>query len=438
MKLKLITFFLIALTITMAQNKEISLKESIEIGIANSKELKIAKTKVELSKAKYEERGTYLLPTVRASAAYIRLSEVPPFEVTVPFSPTPIKIQEPVLNNYNLGLSVTQPIFTGFKLSSLKSAAEKTFEAEEISFNQEINNLALRINEAYWNLYKAEKYVLLLKENKKRIEEHLKNTEEFFNNELVTKNDLLKMKSQLANINYQLIEGKKNLETARMFFNKTIGISLEKQLTPTEEIEQIDYELKDISEYIKQADKQRNELKSAEKITEAGKNMISAANSDWFPTISIFGNYYYNRPNQRIMPTQDKFNDTWDVGVNLSWELWNWGKTSFKAEQAEQQYKLSQLSLEILKENIQMEVYRNYLSVNAESEKLKSALQLLESTEENYRITKEKYNMQAATSSELLDAEVEFLEAQIKDANAKADYIIAFKKLLVSSGEKIY
>ncbi|MAT57714.1 MAG: hypothetical protein CMF23_07030 [Ignavibacteriae bacterium] len=438
MKLKLITFFLIALTITMAQNKEISLKESIEIGIANSKELKLAKTKVELSKAKYEESGTYLLPTVRASAAYIRLSEVPPFEVTVPFSPTPIKIQEPVLNNYNLGLSVTQPIFTGFKLSSLKSAAEKTFEAEEISFNQEINNLALRINEAYWNLYKAEKYVLLLKENKKRIEEHLKNTEEFFNNELVTKNDLLKMKSQLANINYQLIEGKKNLETARMFFNKTIGISLEKQLTPTEEIEQTDYELKDISEYIKQADKQRNELKSAEKITEAGKNMISAANSDWFPTISIFGNYYYNRPNQRIMPTQDKFNDTWDVGVNLSWEIWNWGKTSFKAEQAEQQYKLSQLSLEILKENIQMEVYRNYLSVNAESEKLKSALQLLESTEENYRITKEKYNMQAATSTELLDAEVEFLEAQIKDANAKADYIIALKKLLVSSGEKIY
>jgi outer membrane protein TolC len=85
-----------------------------------------------------------------------------------------------------------------------------------------------------------------------------------------------------------------------------------------------------------------------------------------------------------------------------------------------------------------MEVYRNYLSVNAESEKLNSALQLLESTEENYRITKEKYNMQAATSTELIDAEVEFLEAQIKEANAKADYIIALKKLLVSSGEKIY
>jgi outer membrane protein TolC len=196
--------------------------------------------------------------------------------------------------------------------------------------------------------------------------------------------------------------------------------------------------LKDISAYIRLADQQRNELKSAEKITEAGKNMISAANSDWFPTISVFGNYYYNRPNQRIMPTQDKFNDTWDVGVNLSWELWNWGKTSYKAEQAEQLYKQSQLSLEILKENIQMEVYRNYLSVNAESEKLNSALQLLESTEENYRITKEKYNMQAATSTELIDAEVEFLEAQIKEANAKADYIIALKKLLVSSGEKIY
>lgn len=439
MKLKIILtiFFLFTIT-SFSQQRILTLEQSIEIGLENNIEIKIAKSKVEQSKYRLYETGTSLLPTLKFSASYIRLSDVPPFEVTVPFSPTPIKIQDPILNNYNLGLNITQPIFTGFKLSSLKSAAEKSYEAEEIQYNEEVNNLSLNIKEAFWSLYKSQQYANLLKENKNRLIEHLKDTKIFFDNELVTKNDLLKMESQLANIEYQIVEGNKNYSLARMIFNKTIGINI-KEETEIKVDNSINEEILDaISDYISRALSNRNIISSTEKRVEASEDLVTAANSDWFPKVALFGNFNYNKPNQRILPSQDKYNDTWDVGVSLSWEIWNWGKTSYKSEQAEQQFKQTKLMLDLLKENIQMEVYKNYLSVKAENEKLKSANQLVKSTEENYRIMKEKYNVQIATSTELLDAEVEMLDAKIKQSNSIADYKVALERLKVSVGEKIY
>lgn len=438
MKTKFLLVVVLLVVQTFAQQKVLTLEQSLEIGLENNKELKISESKVELNKAKYYETGTTLLPTIRASASYARLSDVPPFEVTVPFSPNPIKIQDPILNNYNLGLSITQPIFTGFKLSSIKSAAKNNYEAESIQFDAEKNKLSLSIKEAFWNLYKAQKYVQLINENKRKLEEHFKDTEQFFFNELVTKNDLLKIKSQLSSIDYQLVEGNKNLSLARALFNKIIGLPITEQTQIDADNSLIKTDLLDLSEYINQALAQRNEIAAVEKIVNASDDLITAANSDWFPSVFLFGNYYYNKPNQRILPAQDKFNDTWDVGVSLSWELWNWGKTSYKVEQAEQQFKQSKLALDILKENIQLEVYKNYLTVKSEMEKLISSNQYVESSEENYRITKEKYNAQVATSTELLDSEVELLDAKVKQSNAISDYKIALEKLRISIGEQIY
>ena len=438
MKTKFLLVVVLLVVQTFAQQKVLTLEQSLEIGLENNKELKISESKVELNKAKYYETGATLLPTIRASASYARLSDVPPFEVTVPFSTNPIKIQDPILNNYNLGLSITQPVFTGFKLSSIKSAAKNNYEAESIQFDAEKNKLSLSIKEAFWNLYKAQKYVQLIHENKRKLEEHFKDTEQFFFNELVTKNDLLKIKSQLSSIDYQLVEGNKNLSLARALFNKIIGLPITEQTQIDADNSLIKTDLLDLSEYINQALAQRNEIAAVEKIVNASDDLITAANSDWFPSVFLFGNYYYNKPNQRILPAQDKFNDTWDVGVSLSWELWNWGKTSYKVEQAEQQFKQSKLALDILKENIQLEVYKNYLTVKSEMEKLISSNQYVESSEENYRITKEKYNAQVATSTELLDSEVELLDAKVKQSNAISDYKIALEKLRVSIGEQIY
>ena len=54
--------------------------------------------------------------------------------------------------------------------------------------------------------------------------------------------------------------------------------------------------------------------------------------------------------------------------------------------------------------------------------------------EENYRITKNKYDNALVNTTELLDANVSLLQSKINLAVAKADVILAYSKLLETTG----
>ena len=163
-KILLLIIFFVNETSFSQYVEKISLEESLQLGLANSKELKISSSKVNYSEAKVSEINSQFLPNLSFDASYTRLSDVPPFEVSVPLFPTPIKISDPVLNNYNLRLSLKQPLFTGFRLLSTKKAAEFSYTATEYNDKEQANNIALRIHTTFWSYYKAEQITQIVKD----------------------------------------------------------------------------------------------------------------------------------------------------------------------------------------------------------------------------------------------------------------------------------
>lgn len=431
-------FLIIIVALLNAQEKTYTLEDAISTGLENSKQLKISHSKLIGSEARITEVGSQMLPRLSFGASYTRLSDVKPFQVTVPFSPTPISIQETILDNYQLKLSLQQPLFTGFRLSSLKSAAEYNNKATEFEYTKEINEEAYKIHTAFWNYYKAQKVLSLVKENLSSLAKHLEDTKNFMQNGLVTKNDLLKLEVQYSNTELMKIEAKNGVDLARTAFNKVLGIPLNTEsevLAEDPEAVSISSKYDDLLDEALQA---REEIKSLAYKIKAGEESIDAAQAGWFPSVYLFGDYYYNRPNQRVMPLEDKFNDTWDVGVALNWTLWDWGETSAKTTQAKQGLVQAETAKQLLKENIEMEVYKDYLTVLSEFEKVSVTKKALEQSKENYRITEDKYNQQLATSTDLIDAEVALLNSQTNLTSALVDLKLAKTKLEKSVGRKIY
>ena len=421
-----------------AQTKILTLQESLRIGLGNSKVLKISKARVAGAEAKVTEVSSQMLPKLTLGASYTRLSDVPPFEVNVPIFPAPIKIQDVILNNYNVKLSLQQPLFTGFRLSSLKDAAELNKEATQSDYNKDANEAALNIQNAFWNYYKAQKVLSLVEDNLKQLATHLSDTKQFLDNGLATKNDYLKLEVQDANVKLMKIEAANNVKMAQAALNKTLGFDL----TASTEIsaQDINVSMNNITfdDLKKEALERREELKSTQLRINAGEENVTAAQSNWFPSVYMFGNFYYSRPNQRILPTKDEFKDTWDVGVMLNWELWNWGYNSSKTTQAQQQLIQTQTAYEQIKDAIELEVYQAYLKLVSEYEKVGVNKLSVEQAEENYRITSEKYNQQMATSTDLIDAENSLLDAKTKLATAQVDYQMAKVRLEKATGRKIY
>lgn len=435
---RIFIILLFAATIISAQNKTLTLEESIRIGIQNSKELIISKSKTRFAAAKISETTSQMLPQLKFSASYARLSDVPPFEVVVPFAPMPIKIQDVILDNYNLKLSLQQPLFTGFRLGSLKSAAEYNYNASELEFDAATNDYAVQINEAFWNFYNSEKVVELIKEQLVSAEKHLADTKNFLDNGLATMNDVLKLEVQNSNIELKLIEAENNRDLARINFNRIIGFDLNAETQISVDSINPAPENFEVQNLIVEAKNNRKEIRSLENKVLASDESISAANAGWFPSIYLFGNLYYNKPNQRIMPAKDEFKDTWDVGVSLNWDLWNWGYTSAQSTQATELKLQAETSLAQLKDVIETEVIKEFLNYNKALKKVEVANKSVEQASENYRLTVDKYDQQLASSSDLIDAQAYLLEAETNLTSSLVSFQISKAKLNNAVGRKIY
>lgn len=179
----------------------------------------------------------------------------------------------------------------------------------------------------------------------------------------------------------------------------------------------------------------RAEIKSINYRIKASESGVTLAQSNWYPQIFLFSNLYYSRPNLRIVPGQDKFNETWDAGLSLNWDVWNWFSTSYQTEQAEATLTQSQERLGILKDAVTLEVTQNYLSVNQNKMKIDISEIGVRQAEENMRITSERFKQGLVTSSDIIDAEVALLQAKTNYTNSLVDFELAKAKLNKSLGE---
>ncbi|MCW8818154.1 MAG: TolC family protein [Ignavibacteriaceae bacterium] len=432
---KTIIISLLLSAILYPQNKKLTLEECLQTGLQNSRELKISESVLRSSDKKVTEFTSQMLPKLSLSAGYTYMNLNNPSELGI--GPAPIKIINPFYT-YGMQLSIQQPIFTGFQLSSSRSAAKNTYEAISFEHQKNINNKALEIYSAYWNLFKAKKQYKLMKEYLASLNDNLKQTKDFLDNGLATMNDYLKIKVQVSNTEVSLIDAKNNFEIARASLNKALGIPLDEPTEIETSFTAVQDEMLNYQDLLSSAMNNREELKSLDYKVKAGEDKVTAANSGWWPKIYASGNFFLYNANAKTFSIENERLQLWFAGLSLSWDLWNWGYTSAKSSQAEEEVLQSKESLELLKDQIELEVYNAFLKLHSEKQKTDVGKLSMESAEENLRLTKEKYDYNLATSNDLIDAEVELLDAKTKLAFANAEYELAKVKLELAVGNKIY
>ncbi len=414
--------------------RKLSLDESIQLGLQNSELIHSSKMKVNYAEAKLSEVNTFRLPSLKLNASYTRLSEVEPFIISIPNFGS-FNISPSIVNNYNIKLSLQQPLFTGFKLSSSSNIAEYNYESRKQEYTRDEQQLVLNIKNAYWNLFKVIKVKSAVDENVDLIKAHLTDITNFFDQGLSTKNDVLKVQVQLAEAQLRQIDAKNGVELAKSNLNNVIGLPLSTNVEVQSDVSINEDTIPELDRLTDEAMQNRPELKAMDFQLKAGESGVTLAESNWYPQIYLTGDYYYSRPNQRIFPAEDKFNGTWDVGVGLSWDIWNWLSTSDQTKQAEAQYEQVKDGYKSLKDGITLEVTQNYLNLLKAKEKITTANQSVHQAEENYRVTDETFKNGLNLNSDLLDAEFSLMQAKTNYVQALADYEVAKASLEKSIGK---
>jgi outer membrane protein len=428
---------LLALTLVHAgfSQQRLTLDDAIRMGLEHNRAVQIAHVREEGAVARAAQANSALLPSLKAAASYHRLSSIEPFAVQLPGMPLPYVISPVVLDNYASQLTLQQPLFTGFRLRMNARAGESLARAATADTRGSRSEMSFAITTAYWALYQARENRKAVEENVARLKSDLQDGENLMKAGMLTRADLLRIRVRLSSAQLEQIDATNDARLAEMNCNNVLALPLETPLVLLSSPEEPGPAAATTLVALEaEALRERADLQALEARTEAAREALAAARGAWWPQIYLIGSYNYSRPNPRILPTKDQWKGTWDVGLSLQMDLWNWGATRHEAEEASTALKQQELLLEQSKENASLEVTEADLEVRRAREKVEVAVLSVQQAQESLRMTREMFKNGSATPTDLLDAEVGLLQATTARTGAWIERALADARLAKAVG----
>jgi outer membrane protein TolC len=356
-----------AVAITADAQQSLTVEQAVQIGLENSKVLRQSASKVLYADAKSAEVNASALPSIRATGAYTRLSDVPPFSVTLPFTipgiPNSFVLAQTILDNYNLKVGVQQPLFTGFRLDASKDLAARNVDASSQDYAKDRSDLIFNVKTAYWALFRARELKKLADDNVAQITAHLNDVKNLEDQGLATINDMLAAEVQLSNGQLAQVDANNNAQIALVVLDNTLGIPLSTDITIASPVAEAPRQFASLDTLVMRGLESRPEILGMDARVKAGEAGVTVARSGWWPQIYLSGNYYYANPNQRLQPPLILWKDTWDVGVNVSLDIWNWGTTVHQTDQAQAQLAQTKEAFGQMQDGVTLDITQAFLTL---------------------------------------------------------------------------
>jgi outer membrane protein len=425
----LLAGFIFAVSLVNAQDRKlISLTEAIDLGIKNSKQLKISQAKTDEATAALKEAVQKKLPNAGISGSYLRLStaniDLKTKNNNGGSNPPPTVSQA----MYGM-LNVSLPIYAGSRIKYGIESNRFLEQAAKLDVNVDRAEIIQNTIEAFINLYKSKEAVNLVKQNLTEAQQRVIEFTNLEKNGVLARNDLLKAELQSSNTESSLLDAENNWQLANFNMNLMLGLPEKTELIPDSSSIEQTFNLASVDEYVQSAIKNRQDLASLALRKKAAESAVKATKGEYYPNLSLTGGYI-----AADVPNLLTVSNAVNIGVGVSYNIASLWKTKVKVQQAESRAKQLEASEGMLNDNVRLQVNRVYLNLLSSQKKIQVYQKAVELAEENYKIVKNKYNNNLATAVDLLDADTDQLQAHLNYVFAKADAVVAYNKLLQASG----
>ena len=414
-----------------AQNtRTITLDQAVQMSLKNSNQLKLDNAKVEEAVGASKEAWNNHLPDVKASGSYLRLNN-PNYSIKIKTggSDTSGGGSFPKINSAMYGMvNASVPIFSGLRIKYGSEAAKYLEQAAKLDLENNKEAVIMNTANAFSNLFKAREYVNLVKENLNEEQQRVTDFSNMEKNGLLARNDLLKAQLQESNVELTLLEAENDLQTTYVSMDLMLGLPENTELIP----DTSGFHIADAGSLIQWEQTALTNRKdvSALSFREKAANMsIKATKGEYYPGIAVTGGFV-----AADIPNLLTIDNAMDIGVGLQYNLGSLWKTGAKVQQANARLHEVQASENMLTDQIRLDITTAYQGYILSLKKIEVYKKAMEQASENYRITKDKFNNSLVTTTDLLEADVAQLQAQLSSLLSKADALVAYKKLQQTAG----
>ena len=314
-------------------------------------------------------------------------------------------------------------------------AAKKSKEAAKYQIQATFNDVAFAGRQAYYEYARADASLAVANFALEAAAAQRKETESFFNAGSAAHVDLMRVRAQEEAARVAVEQAKLGVEVAARALQTlmhteelpSLGEDLSEEVTeiPTEPEKAL----------LDRAYQNRPDLLALHKYIEVTKHQLKSAKGGGAPDVLARGSVQYSNPNLRVVPQQQRFEATWEVGAVIRWTPNETVAASGRARELQADLERAHADVQLMKDAIRVEVAEGYHGILAAQSAIKSSRSGLEAAREGYRVKRKQLQAGIVNTTDLLQAQAELIRAQVDLVDSSIGIRIAKAQLRRAIGE---
>lgn len=371
----------------------LSLKDCLKLTLVNNKTLQSVVQEREFARGNEMAANSAILPSLGVTANYTRLDEVP--------SVAGFSIGD--VDNYSVGLRVTQPVFAGGALVATVNAGKLFSLITDQTVRAATDDIIYSAQQSYYDVLLNQQLYQISADAVRSAQAHLDDVKQKREAGVASNFDVLRAEVELSNFNAELIQNKNAINLSKTRLLKIMGVSQDSDFVLSDELV---YEPMQVSmeQAAEAAYRNRPDLYQRQFDIKYQNELLKIAQSRYWPTVSGYFDNSWSRPDPHDSRAID-WGREWQGGITATMPIFDGFAREGKIIQQKARLKQSQINLIDAEEKTLFELTGALLSIQDADEFVQSQLLNLDRAEEGNRLAEVGYREGVNTQVEVIDAE---------------------------------
>lgn len=439
MRRRLLIWFLLLLLPAVGQPVDLTLEKTVERALDRNQGLEASREAVTQALARFEQTNALKMPTLTLSGQLIGqrrqaidtsgLLQALPTRIVPPDFPDEFVLAQGFQQQANASLELLLTTFG--KVENNIVAAFLRAKAENESFEVDRQQLIHQSKSAFLNLLTAYSGVetarLILESN----EAHLKQTEVFLEQGIVSRFDVVKAELEVGKAEEALASALSQQDLAQaqllFIFNDPPPFQWRPVAPPPPEVD-IEIPLSSLQEI---GLKLRPEMRMVDLTLEASQKLVDAAYAESNPSLTLTFSYV-RQGGSNLSPVELP-----RAILGFQIPLWDGGVRAAKVKEAESAFRSLEANAAVLKAQVLLEVEKAWIEFRQALVERKTAEKNLETATLSHRMAQARYSNGISSSLEVEDALRSLNDARLQTDRARYRRDLAFASLEKALGTEI-
>jgi outer membrane protein len=429
---------LVALLLTLAAvantqaQQVLTLNDAIQKALVKNFSLEVARNDEEIARIQNNWGNAGRLPTVSAQAGYNVSNNNLDQRLA---NGTTIKRGAVLFQNENVSVSGQWRVFNGFRVLAAKNRLEEQETISNIAVRQQANLVVYDVITAYLNLLRFEAQLNATNESLLLFEERMKLAENRFNIGVSAKSDYLQAVTDYNQAKNLIIQTENNIYQVKVAINNLLARDPMTEFTSSTSVAEVQFQ--DKNAILAAIDTLNPSLLIARSQLLVLAQQHREINAQRLPTLSLSAGAAFNNSNNAAGFTLRNTTFGPNASVQLAVPIFqgNVIKQNLRVNQVLQ--KSQQVQINIIKNNLMSDLATAYNNFKNAQRRYDLATENLKVVQENNVIAMERFRKASITAVELRQVQINMVEAQVAQINARYEMKQAEADVLLVMGKLV-